>query len=69
MTSSNLLAVSSVEFGNASPALLQLLMQNVSSINTKLYYNFVPNMYLLKRYILSLARERAFENWHKGVSM
>ena len=23
-------------------------------------------MYLFKRFILSLARERAFENWHKG---
>ena len=79
MTSSNQLAVFLVEFGNASPALLQLLLQscglvcylskNVSSINTKSYYMYVPNMYLLKHFILSVARKRAFENWHKGVSM
>ena len=80
MTSSNQLAVFSVEFGNASPALLQHLLQMyvffcylskniLYSINTKMYYMYVPNMYLLKRFILSLARERAVENWHKGVSM
>ena len=34
-----------------------------------MYFMYVPNMYLLKRFILSLARERAVENWHKGVSM
>ena len=81
MTSSNQLAVSLVEFGNACPALLQLLLQscvffcylskkkNLSSISTKLYNMYVPNMYLLKRFILSLAREREFENWHKEVSI
>ena len=79
MTSSNQLAVSRVEFGNASPVLLQLLLQrcvssviyekNITSINTKYYYMYVPNMYLLKRFILSLARERVFENWHKVVTM
>ena len=58
--------MSSVEFGNASPALLQLLMQNVSSINTKLFYIFVPNMYLLKRFILSLAREEHLKTGTKG---
>ena len=83
MKSSNQLAVSSVEFGNASPALLQRLLQSyvffcylskktfLYSINTEMYYMYmyVPNMYLLKRFILSLAREQAVEIWHKGVSM
>ena len=82
MTSSNQLAVSSVEFGNARPALLQRLLQRyvffcylskkktfLYSINTKMYYMYVPNVYLLKHFILSLPRERAVENWHKGVSM
>ena len=80
MTSSNQLAVSLVEFGNASPALLQRLLEHMFSsviyqktflyiINTRIYYMYDPNMYLLKRFILSLAKERAVENWHKGVSM
>ena len=81
MTSSNQLAMSSVEFGNASPALLQRLLQRYVFfcylskkcfyivLTQKCTYMYVPNMYLLKRFILSLARERAVENWHKGVSM